>query len=132
MNVHTANPGLKIRDVHGFTVTIQQHDDPYYGMNVTPKYTFVDLHVDLGMEALCTSIGDCVKFWVLYPPTRYNLHLFYSVCSDAGRMPRIANELEGGIAVIAGSEITLMLPAATIHCVWTIEGGILAGTLTSS
>jgi hypothetical protein len=39
-----------------------------FAINITPKYTLVDLHVDQGMDVVSAGIG-AAKIWFLYPPT---------------------------------------------------------------
>jgi hypothetical protein len=48
---------------------VTPHDDALHlGVNFTPKFTLVDLHVDQGLGGLSTAVGNCVKLWLLYPP----------------------------------------------------------------
>ncbi len=39
-----------------------------FGINVTPKFTDIDLHVDNGMGVVSAGVST-TKIWFLYPPT---------------------------------------------------------------
>ncbi|KAJ9654131.1 hypothetical protein H2201_009045 [Coniosporium apollinis] len=103
--------------------------------NITPEFSFVDLHIDNGQDVLTTVVGDgedCVKLWALYPPEERNLDLFYARKGQDNKFINLCDRLEGGVFAMQGSEQTMYLPAGWIHAVYTLKGGLAPGTTWST
>ncbi|KAJ5394680.1 hypothetical protein N7509_006467 [Penicillium cosmopolitanum] len=83
--------------------------------NLTPRYSFVDLHVDYGADGLSVPIGDCRKIWLLYPPTIHNLMAMKAVDGQRGRLVRLVQQLEGCVVVETNSSHAIHIPAASLH-----------------
>ncbi|KAL4935580.1 hypothetical protein BDV06DRAFT_228695 [Aspergillus oleicola] len=96
--------------------------------NLTPKFSFVDLHTDYGADGVTTLIDDCRKIWFLYPPTSSNLAALASVNGQRRKLLHILHKLEAGIIVETSSSEALWIPAGCIHATFTIEGGFLVGS----
>lgn len=128
---YITNIQLPDHDMHfpeALRCLVTPHDDELHlGVNLTPKFTLVDLHVDQGLSGLSTAVGSCVKLWLLYPPKKHNLDVMRKTGNMKGRLQRIGKELKEGRWVITTAEDTIYLPAGWIHAVYTIEGGALAG-----
>ncbi|PSN61091.1 hypothetical protein BS50DRAFT_164953 [Corynespora cassiicola Philippines] len=99
--------------------------------NITPTFTFVDLHVDIGMDVYSVCV-DTTKLWALYPPLSENLNAFYSADLQEGKFDRIENRLRGGYYVVTHPGWGIHLPAGWLHAVYTLKGGILLGNTWSS
>ncbi|KAJ9634776.1 hypothetical protein H2199_008825 [Coniosporium tulheliwenetii] len=103
--------------------------------NITPEFSFVDLHIDNGQDVLTTVVGDaedCVKLWALYPPESHNLDLYYSHAGQDSKFLNLYSRLKDGIFVVQTSEQTIYLPAGWIHAVYTLKGGLVPGTMWST
>lgn len=104
-------------------VTAHAQRDIIY--NLTPKYSFVDLHIDYGADGISKTIGDCEKYWFLFPPTERNLDLLSSAHGEQGKLRKILNHLECGIIAKTQSSEALYIPAGCIHATYTTAGGFL-------
>ncbi|KAL9634358.1 MAG: hypothetical protein Q9164_004134 [Protoblastenia rupestris] len=115
--------------------TINPEKEPTSASNITPQGTIVDLHVDHGFTVLATTIEDCVKMWALFPPTEHNLGLLRKVANKSGGLQLLVEDhlqysqpfLEGGILTRTDSAEAILLPAGTLHAVFTLSGGFLSG-----
>ncbi|KAH8431015.1 uncharacterized protein LDX57_008676 [Aspergillus melleus] len=94
-------------------------------INLTPKFSFVDLHIDYGADGVSALVGDCRKIWLLYPPSRNNLVAMRTVDGQRGKLARIMHRLEGGIMVETTAAQSLYIPAGCIHATFTLQGGFL-------
>ncbi|KAJ5161028.1 hypothetical protein N7492_006420 [Penicillium capsulatum] len=94
-------------------------------VNLTPKYSFVDLHIDYGADGLSIPVGDCRKIWLLWPPTSSNLRALKTVDGQRGRLARLAPQLEGCVVVETTSAQAIHIPAASLHATFTLQGGFL-------
>ncbi|EED14478.1 hypothetical protein TSTA_106880 [Talaromyces stipitatus ATCC 10500] len=102
-------------------------------VNMTPKFSFVDLHIDYGADGLSTLVGDCRKIWLLYPPSEANLRAMKMVDSQRAKLMRIMHQLEGGVIVPTTASHAIYIPAGCIHATFTLQGGFLvAKDFTSS
>lgn len=84
-------------------------------VNLTPKHSFVDLHIgkldahtcdrvhqcsiDYGADGLSIPVGDCQKIWLLWPLTSSNLRAIKAIDGQRGRLARLAQQLEGCVVV---------------------------------
>jgi len=76
---------------------VTSHNDALHlGVNLTSKFTLVDLHVDQGLGGLSTAVGNCVKLWLLYRPTNHNLDVMQKIGNMKRRLQRIRKKLEEG------------------------------------
>ncbi|KAI9706538.1 MAG: hypothetical protein M1836_003544 [Candelina mexicana] len=100
-------------------------DKPKLQINITPKYSFVDLHTDRGLDTVCITVDKCQKVWFLWPPTWHNLDEFEQLGRGEGRMVRCA--LDDGIIVYTDNTKAIFIPAGWIHATMTLSGGFLAG-----
>ncbi|KAJ5543651.1 hypothetical protein N7513_007159 [Penicillium frequentans] len=107
------------------STTIEPFDETNDQVNLTPKYSFVDLHIDYGADGLSTVIGDCRKIWLLYPPTDDNLNAMKSIDGQRGKLVRLMRRLEGGVLVETTSSHAIFLPAGCAHATFTLQGGYL-------
>ncbi|EEA18485.1 hypothetical protein PMAA_102620 [Talaromyces marneffei ATCC 18224] len=94
-------------------------------VNMTPRYSFVDLHIDYGADGLSTLIGECRKIWLLYPPSKANLRAMKTVENQRVKLSRIMHQLEGGIMVATNASHAIYIPAGCIHATFTLQGGFL-------
>uniref|UniRef100_A0A093V791 JmjC domain-containing histone demethylation protein 1 n=1 Tax=Talaromyces marneffei PM1 TaxID=1077442 RepID=A0A093V791_TALMA len=94
-------------------------------VNMTPKYSFVDLHIDYGADGLSTLVGECRKIWLLYPPSEANLRAMKTVDSHRAKLSRIMHQLEGGIIAATNASHAIYIPAGCIHATFTLQGGFL-------
>jgi hypothetical protein len=104
-------------------VTAHNQRDIVY--NLTPKYSFVDLHIDYGADGISKTLGDCEKYWFLFPPTAYNLNLLASVHGDHGKLSKLLQTLEYGIITRTKASEALYIPSGCIHATYTTTGGFL-------
>lgn len=104
-------------------VTAHSQRDVIY--NLTPTYSFVDLHIDYGADGISKTMGDCEKYWFLFPPTKRNLDLLASVHGEQGKLRKLLNRLECGIIAKTRSSEALYIPAGCIHATYTTTGGFL-------
>lgn len=104
-------------------VTAHAQRDVIY--NLTPRYSFVDLHIDYGADGISKTMSDCEKYWFLFPPTTRNLDLLASVHGEQGKLGKILNRLEYGIIAKTRSSEALYIPAGCIHATYTTTGGFL-------
>lgn len=75
---------------------------------------------------------DCVKLWILWPPTEHNVKTFYPAYEESLRrgtlcLRTIASSLQDGQAVIVDSTKAIYIPPGWIHWVYTLTGGYLIG-----
>ncbi|OKL55209.1 hypothetical protein UA08_09520 [Talaromyces atroroseus] len=94
-------------------------------VNMTPKFSFIDLHIDYGADGLSTVIGDCRKIWLLYPPTANNLTAMKTVDCQRAKLVRIMHRLEGGVVASMTASHAIHIPAGCIHATFTLQGGFL-------
>lgn len=110
--------------------------------NLTPKYSFVDLHVgtylrlgtyccthsrtepDYGMDGISSPIHECM-IWFLYPGTELNPSLTQNELGQHAKFARLGGLLEGGMVVRTTCRDALYIPAGCVHEVFTIRGGFL-------
>ncbi|KXL41588.1 hypothetical protein M433DRAFT_72742 [Acidomyces richmondensis BFW] len=104
---------------------IEPFDETNNQVNLTPKYSFVDLHTDYGADGLSTVIGECRKIWLLYPPTDNNLNAMKSIDGQRGKLLRLVHQLEGGVLVETTSSHAIFIPAGCAHATFTLQGGYL-------
>lgn len=104
-------------------VTAHAQRDVIY--NLTPTYSFVDLHIDYGADGISKTMGECEKYWFLFPPTQRNLDLLASVHGEQGRLRKLLNRLECGIIAKTRSSEALYIPSGCIHATCTTSGGFL-------
>ncbi|KAL2073108.1 hypothetical protein VTL71DRAFT_10432 [Oculimacula yallundae] len=90
----------------------------------TPKFWTTDLHID-NYDGLSTIIGSCEKLWIMFPPTRKNLHLMQVADGQRSKLARIGKDLEGGVVLAVDSSQALYIPAGCLHAVFTLHGGFL-------
>ncbi|KAI0143141.1 hypothetical protein GGR57DRAFT_366951 [Xylariaceae sp. FL1272] len=95
--------------------------------NITPRHTFVDLHIDHGRHGLTALFGPCIKLWALYPPTPHNLSLYSSAVTSSTPFASLSSSLEGGEFCITTSKDTLYLPPGCLHATYTLRGGLTPG-----
>ncbi|ETS87458.1 hypothetical protein PFICI_01286 [Pestalotiopsis fici W106-1] len=107
---------------------------PYYmdndiltSINVTPKYTFVDLHIDHGKHVVTTSHGGCVKLWATYPLTDENRRLYAKECAQNDIFIRLHDKLERGVFLITTDGVAIKLPPGCLHATLTLRGGVVPG-----
>ena len=111
--------------------------------NITPKYSFVDLHIgeiwplnrsgrskmtdklDYGMDGLSAPMHKCQKIWFMYPPTEKNLSLMAKEDGQVVKMTRLAQSLEGGVMFYTSSDSAVYIPSGCIHGPLTVSGGFL-------
>ncbi len=84
------------------------------GVNITPQYSFVDIHVDRGMDDLYLPIADCQEIWLLWSATPDNLAEMKFCCDDVGRFSRCKFKHE--IIAHTGQETARYLPFG-----WTMQ-----------
>lgn len=98
------------------------------GVNITPEFTMVDLHIDHGRAGLLCCLEDCQKLVLLWPPTRHNMQLLFDLREcDVLLMEGFARRLEGGVVVDLDRRRGLVIPGGTLHATLTLKGGWLAG-----
>ncbi|KAI1263601.1 hypothetical protein F5Y18DRAFT_428874 [Xylariaceae sp. FL1019] len=95
--------------------------------NITPRHTFVDLHIDHGRHGITTVFGPCIKLWALYPPTPHNLSLYSSAVASSTPFTSLSPQLEGGEFCITTLKDTLYLPPGCLHATYTLRGGLTPG-----
>jgi hypothetical protein len=79
------------------------------------------------MNALSTIFHDCVKLWVLFPPSTSNLDAFYALRGWECKFQRLALALEDGVCAITTQGETLYMPPGWLHATLTVRGGCLLG-----
>jgi hypothetical protein len=77
------------------------------------------------MDGISAPMGDCVKIWLLYPPTDHNLAWMRQEKGQHGKLFRGGDHLEGGVIVQTNSAEALYIPSGCIHAVFTVSGGFL-------
>lgn len=107
---------------------------PYYmdnniltNINITPKYTFVDLHINHGKHVVTTSHGGCVKLWATYPLTDENRRLYAKECAQNDIFIRLHDKLERGVFLITTDDVVIKLPPGCLHATLTLRGGVVPG-----
>ncbi|KAE8372197.1 hypothetical protein BDV26DRAFT_286157 [Aspergillus bertholletiae] len=102
-------------------------------VNLTPRFSFVDLHIDYGADGISTPIGDCQKVWFMYPPTKKNLAAIANLEGQRHKLSRLSDTLEAGIVVQTTSDHALYIPAGCLHATFTLKGGyLIASDFTTS
>ncbi|KAH7317349.1 hypothetical protein BKA65DRAFT_380408, partial [Rhexocercosporidium sp. MPI-PUGE-AT-0058] len=110
-----------------------QFPDSGLSFNVSPAGTFTDFHaVDSCTIGRAVCFGRCIKGWLCFPPTAKNLCLWQDGLGMPGKCAKYGRKLEGGIFVRTGNDPLsagncIDMSSGTIHCVVTIEGGVLGG-----
>ncbi|KAI9884407.1 MAG: Transcription factor Sox-2 [Watsoniomyces obsoletus] len=122
-------PSYLAQRVH-IPLRLKQHlefeDPPPKAANITPKYAFVDVHIDHGMEAISICVGRCRKVWFLWPPTTDNLKEMERLDHrDPDRL--IRSYLDDGILLQTDKSTGIHVPSGWLHATFTIEGGFLVG-----
>lgn len=79
------------------------------------------------MQGLSITEDECVKLWILYPPTDHNLEAFYKYDGENGKFIQLADKLEEGKYTTTTNGQIMYLPAGWLHLTYTLEGGILHG-----
>ncbi|KAF2157341.1 hypothetical protein K461DRAFT_273498 [Myriangium duriaei CBS 260.36] len=93
--------------------------------NLTPKHTFVDLHIDYGADGISKTIDACEKFWFMYPPSPKNLELMTAAHGKSARLSLLIDNLEAGVLLKTTSAQAVYIPSGTIHATFTSQGGFL-------
>jgi hypothetical protein len=104
-------------------VTAHEQRDVVY--NLTPSYTFVDLHIDYGADGISKTLGQCEKYWFLFPPTAENLRLLAGVHGEKRKLGKLLHALEFGIIAKTKASDALYIPSGCIHATYTTKGGFL-------
>ncbi|KAH7016641.1 hypothetical protein B0J12DRAFT_775483 [Macrophomina phaseolina] len=94
--------------------------------NVSPKGSWVDLHIDNGTDAISVTIGGCTKVWCMWPPSRENLELYEGVKTMPFKLNKISSLLKNGIIFSSDSSEAVIIPAGCIHGTFTLTPGFLA------
>ncbi|KAJ5203619.1 uncharacterized protein N7498_004498 [Penicillium cinerascens] len=124
--------GLRLPSVDNFgfrlpcdvSTVVEPFDETNNQVNLTPKYSFVDLHTG-SADGLSTVIGDCRKIWLLYPPTDKNLKAMQSVDGQRAKLLRLAHQLEGGVLIKTTSSHAIFIPVGCAYATFTLQGGYL-------
>ncbi|KAH6670176.1 hypothetical protein B0J14DRAFT_114008 [Halenospora varia] len=99
---------------------------------VTPSGAYSDIHVDSTTIGRAVCVDRCTKVWLVWPPTDRNLQLWADKKGLGVALKVYGARLEGGIIIrTSGNKPganAITLPAGTLHCVFTVFGGILTGT----
>ncbi|KAI9884020.1 MAG: hypothetical protein M1823_004210 [Watsoniomyces obsoletus] len=104
-----------------------QEDHPFNpSANLAPKFAFVDVHIDAGMEAISMCVHPCRKVWFLWPPTPENLEEM-SRRNHRERRRLIQSNLNDGILLETDGTVGIHVPAGWLHATFTIHGGFLIG-----
>ncbi|KAI1819147.1 hypothetical protein F4861DRAFT_544207 [Xylaria intraflava] len=111
-----------------------EHLRPWEGtlrciMNITPKFTTVDLHIDFGTHGLTLLALDCVKLWAIYPLTPENFRVFSQHYHSNNRFLDMASQLTKGDFFIQTVDEAMYLPPGCIHSTVTIRGGLVPGAI---
>ncbi|KAL6240325.1 hypothetical protein RBB50_012763 [Rhinocladiella similis] len=93
--------------------------------NMTPKFSFVDLHIDYGKDGISATLHECEKVWVMYPPTPHNLQWMAEHRGQQAKLAQGMAVLEGGVVAHTTSAEAVYLPAGCLHAVFTVAGGFL-------
>ncbi|CZR65289.1 uncharacterized protein PAC_15189 [Phialocephala subalpina] len=101
-------------------------------INVGPKGTFVEGHIDSGNIGRAVVFGNCIKAWLCFPPTTHNMRLW---AAHLGTNPAFAiygSRLQGGIIIRTSNDPSddgncITLREGTYHAVFTVSGGFLGG-----
>ena len=101
------------------------HENTQFDCNITPKYSFVDIHIDRGTDGISHAMHGCSKFFFLYPPTSNNLEHYKALINHDCIISR-AN-FEHGIAAYVDHASAIYLPAGWLHATVTLSGGFLTG-----
>jgi len=104
-------------------VTAHEQRDVVY--NFTPSYTFVDLHIDYGADGISKTLGQCEKYWFLFPPTAENLRLLAEAHGEKRKLGKLLHALEFGIIAKTKASDALYIPSGCIHATYTTKGGFL-------
>ncbi|KAI1163013.1 hypothetical protein F5B18DRAFT_354191 [Nemania serpens] len=127
-NIYSETAELRIPERYaGRHAPYYNEDGIWTTTNITPQYTFVDLHIDHGRHGITTLHGGCIKMFALYRPTRHNLDVFERHCDSDDIFIRTWRKLEGGQFVVFSEEEAIYLPAGCIHATITLKGGLVPG-----
>ena len=80
---------------------------------------------DNGKDLISTVLGNCLKIFLMFPPTTNNLRAHESADIEPCRFAAISRKLEGGLYTELTSSSAFILPSGTLHYVKTIVGGTL-------
>ncbi len=127
INLTTPELSQKVHIPRSLKEKFQFEEKPPLQMtNMTPKFTFVDVHIDHGMEAVSICVGRCRKIWFLWPPTPKNLREMRRL--DHRQSDRlIRSYLDHGILLETDGTTGIHVPAGWLHATFTIEAGFLVG-----
>ncbi|KIW36546.1 uncharacterized protein PV06_11200 [Exophiala oligosperma] len=103
------------------TTYLEQHTV----FNMTPKFSFVDLHIDYGKDGISATLHDCEKVWVMYPPTPRNLQWMAEHRGQQAKLAQGMGVLDGGVVAHTTLAEAVYLPAGCLHAVFTLVGGFL-------
>lgn len=108
----------------------QASDEDDTLLNMVPQHAFVPFHIDYGVAGASRTLEECVKYWLMFPPTLENLrHMAdanaQSTKGQAANRSDILRNLMGGIVVETTSDKVLYIPAGCIHSTHTVSGGFL-------
>lgn len=107
---------------------------------LAPTSSFTDVHIDSGSHGLAVMAPGVSKLWGLWPGTEKNIGTLSRLkCQAAAKalekgatdadfvLPQAVEKLDDGIWVVTDSLDLLHMRPGTIHTVYTMNGGILAG-----
>ncbi|KAE8334465.1 hypothetical protein BDV24DRAFT_26640 [Aspergillus arachidicola] len=110
---------------------VERNEEPNEQVNLTPKFSFADLHIDYGEDGVSTPIGDCRKVWFMYPPTQKNLAAMANLEGQRHKLSPLSDTLEAGIVVKTTSDHALYIPAGCLHATFTLGGYLIANDFTT-
>ncbi|KAH7070825.1 hypothetical protein FB567DRAFT_539286 [Paraphoma chrysanthemicola] len=95
--------------------------------NITPKFSFVDAHIDDGVHVLSICGPGCVKLWIVHPPTAHNMTALARYETNSNIIGNFEPLAEGGCCFLQFPGDAVYLPPGAIHTIITIAGGCLTG-----
>ncbi|KAH8655624.1 hypothetical protein BX600DRAFT_500739 [Xylariales sp. PMI_506] len=104
-------------------------EEPCITSNITPQYTNVDIHWDIGSQVVVTS-GS--KLWAFWPLSDYNTKLILKADQKSSLLLCLHDKLEGGSVILQKPGEALAHMAGWLHCTYTLEGAILSGIMYNS
>ncbi|RKK33096.1 hypothetical protein BFJ66_g15062 [Fusarium oxysporum f. sp. cepae] len=101
--------------------------EPKTYTNITPEVTFIDVHIDQGYEGI-TLVGlGCVKLWMVFPLTEYNLAIWDECREYQEILAGCWDRLEKGKVAIQTGDKAIILKPGLLHSTFTLRGGLVFG-----
>jgi len=83
--------------------------------------------IDWGRTSIIVLVGECVKLWIMWPPTKENLELYYKNFTTKSKLIRLGKDFEEPTLILQDTKKAVVIPSGYIHSTVTLRGGVVLG-----